>query len=190
MSLQTRIVVFCCTLLIAVQVAAFLIVSESISKLAIKQAHDQLFAGRQAFQAMLEHHIELLSSAASATTKDFGFRRAVALGEQATIASVLDNHARRISADSMIVITPSGKVQVSYPPDQSNISHSSIDNLVKTAERDGQASSIAIIDGRPCISIIEPILAPDVIGWLVTGFIISRLNKTIWTFIGEMVITA
>ena len=53
---------------------------------------------------------ELLLTASEVLTADFGFKQAVASRDQATIASVLQNHGSRINASLMVLSDLNGEI--------------------------------------------------------------------------------
>src|SRR5690348_7829435 len=103
-----------------------------------------------------------LQNAAQLLAHDFGFRAAVASGDQATMQSALGNAAARLRLRSAFIVTAEGKV-------------SSIDPGVTRAETaslwdpldDGRQTGVSVLAGRPRQLVAAPIMAPTLIGWVV-----------------------
>lgn len=171
-SLRTRIIVFCSGLLIAVQVAAFFIVNTTSLNNAAQRAIQELESGNRVFQRLLSYHTDQLINASVVLSADFGFRRAVATGDAETIRSVLENHGSRIGADLMMLLTPDDRVIANtrgadtLPP--------SLGALLAQAKLMGRATSHVVIDHGIYRATVLPVLAPDVVGWVVVGFAVDK----------------
>ena len=79
------------------------------------QALRALNVASKVFQQALSNRANQLSTSVRIVASDFGFRQAVALREQETIATVLDNYGSRIDADISILLSPNGELLASVP---------------------------------------------------------------------------
>jgi diguanylate cyclase (GGDEF)-like protein len=103
-----------------------------------------------------------LQSAAQLLARDFGFRAAVASGDEATMQSALGNAAARLKVRSAFIVTADGRV-------------SSIDSSVSSSEAaplwesldNGRLTGVSVLTGKPRQLVAAPIMAPTLIGWVV-----------------------
>ncbi|PTB85681.1 hypothetical protein C9940_05250 [Pseudidiomarina aestuarii] len=68
----------------------------------------ELEVSERVFGELMAVRGEQLLQAAEVLTNDFGFREAVASGDEDTIISALVNHGQRINTDLMVLQSPSG----------------------------------------------------------------------------------
>ena len=93
--------------------------------------------------------------------RDFGFRAAVATGDQATAASALDNLKRRLDADLAVIVG----VDASVHGDVSPIAREELAALWGPLDA-GRMSGVARIDGQEKQIVAAPILTPVLTGWV------------------------
>ena len=168
-SFQTRIAFFFLGLVALVQVLVFFAVDVINTRHAREQIEAALAAGAANFQRTMELRTVQLQESVRILASDFAFKTAIATDDVATARSALANQGQRVGADAMILVSLDHKVTVDtrsssgvYPP--------SLGELVRTAERAGQASALVVLDGRPHQLVVQPVLAPEPIAWLVAGF--------------------
>lgn len=149
---------------------AFLLVNAANSRIASTTVSEELQLGVGVVERLLDQNRARLEQAAGLLSSDFGFREAIATRDLPTIDSALRNHGSRIGADAMMLVSldrvlladtlhPRGTRQVFGLP-----------AMLNTAERDGHASSLALLDGKLYQIVIVGVLAPDPIGWVAMGF--------------------
>ena len=146
--------------------AAMLVVSAALSTFiagsAAREVEGQLQSSGAVYDRLWQQRSHELQNAAQLLARDFGFRAAVASGDQATMQSALGNAAARLKVKSAFIVTADGKV-------------SSIDPSVRTAEAeglwgsldDGRLTGVSVLAGRPRQLVAAPIMAPALIGWVV-----------------------
>ena len=146
--------------------AAMLVVSTALSTFiagaASREVASQLQSSGAVYDRLWQQRARELQNAAQLLARDFGFRAAVASGDQATMQSALGNAAARLRVRSAFIVSADGHV-------------SSIDPSVSSAEAaalwtpldDGRLSGVAVLAGRPRQLVAAPILAPVLIGWVV-----------------------
>jgi diguanylate cyclase (GGDEF)-like protein len=111
-----------------------------------------------------------LASAAVVLTSDFGFKEAVASADSATLLSALENQRERIRADLVIVLNPDGIPLSSTSGKLSSKTSADMSRIVR-GDPDGKTLRLyRLLDGRPYLLVISPVLAPDLIGWAAMGF--------------------
>src|SRR6185312_9951252 len=164
---RTRIVIFFVVLLALVQGAAFLLVNAANSRNAHGIIDEELATGERIFQRSLDHNRARLVKSATVLAADFGFRAAIATNDAQTVESALRNHGARIHADLMQLVGPDNRVVAD------TLHGTASPERIDRAERAGEASAIALIDGRPHQLVVVPVNAPLPIAWVAIGFVID-----------------
>jgi diguanylate cyclase (GGDEF)-like protein len=172
-SLRARIALVFVLLMLAAQAAAFVVINSVITSNAHRNADDQLSVAERVFKQVLRSNSEKLTQAAGVVAADFGFRQAIASHDEKTVASALENHGDRIHADLVMLADLDGKLIA----DSSGPAHEGMafpfPKLLHAVERNGDASAIGMIGGRPYQLVAVPIKAPLPIAWVAMGFAID-----------------
>lgn len=117
-----------------------------------------------------------LLQAAQVLTADFGFKQAVASSDTETISSMLLNHADRIDADLIAILSLDGLVVASTSPEIGAGTSFSAGTLLEKAVRENGASSFLALGDDAFQLILLPVKAPNIIGVAVIGF---RMDDTL-----------
>src|SRR5437764_1896952 len=144
--------------MLAVSAALWTFIAGSASH----QVASQLQASGAVYDRLWQQRAHELQNAAQLLARDFGFRAAVASGDQATMQSALRNAAARLRVRSAFIVTADAHV-------------SSIDKSVSSVEAaalwepldDGRLTGVSVLSGRPRQLVAAPIMAPTLIGWVV-----------------------
>ena len=112
-SFQARIASVLILLLLVVVGALYFAVQAATTASIRTQAREQLDVGTGVFGQLLDVHARQLRDAVQVLTRDFGFREAVASGDEATIRSALFNHGARINAGVVMMFDMDGKLSAS-----------------------------------------------------------------------------
>jgi hypothetical protein len=136
--------------------------SSFIAGSASQEVESQLQSSGAVYDRLWQQRARELQNAAELLARDFGFRSAVASGDQATMQSALGNAASRLRVRSAFIVTADGRV-------------SSLDPTVPAKETaglwapldDGRLAGVSVLAGRPCQLVAAPIMAPNLIGWVV-----------------------
>jgi diguanylate cyclase (GGDEF)-like protein len=179
-SLRARIAVIFVLLMLVVQAAAFLVTNSVISSNAHSNAQEQLTVAERVFRQVLRSNGEKLAQAASVVAADFAFRQAVATHDENTVASALKNHGDRVNADIVMLVDLEGNLIADSNGPAPEGASFPFPGLIHAAERNGDASSIGMIGGRPYQLVAVPVKAPVTIAWIAMGFLIDN------TMAGEM----
>lgn len=150
-----------CVLQFASHFASRVVIRDTL----LSDARRGLTVGGEIFTELLNNRAMQLASSVEILVADFGFREAVASGDEDTIRSALANHSGRVQADLARLITREGKVisldatarQIEPPLDL-------FDPEVR----------VEVIDGLPYEIVITPLYAPDLVGWVSMGFVINE----------------
>jgi diguanylate cyclase len=147
----------------AVLLLIALLVYAAVSANAERAVREELAASGAVFDRVLELRASQLRQSAEVLSRDFGFREAVATGDDETIASALENLRARTSADVALMVRPGGGavvaggrgVQAAAPA------------VRQALQADEEASGVVEFGGDPHQAISAPILSPMLSGWLV-----------------------
>ncbi len=157
-----------CAILVAVWV--------STTNHARKQATQSLDIGQRIFTQVLANRESQLYNSANVLTADFGFIQSVASQDKATIASILNNHGQRISANLMALLKLDGEVISSTSDGLNNNKPFPAKTLIRAAINDDGAASILEIDQKLYQVILLTVDAPVPIAIAVVGF---EINQTL-----------
>lgn len=161
-SLSARLTVQFALLFAAAMLAVSAALSTFIADSASRRVEGQLQSSGAVYDRLWQQRTRELQNAAQLLARDFGFRAAVASGDQATMQSALGNAATRLKVRSAFIVTGDGHV-------------SAIDAAVSPSEAaglwqpldDGQLTGVSVLAGRPRQLVAAPIMAPTLIGWVV-----------------------
>src|SRR5688572_4836393 len=100
---------------------------------------------------------------------DYALREAVASGDdEATVRSVLRNHANRVQASAAAVLDLDGTVKVSFTTDDSAVP--SFSSAAFASIENGSPHGVVDIGGIPYQTVTMPLRAPDIRAWVMLGF--------------------
>lgn len=164
--LQTKLTVLYAGLFGAALIFLSIAVYAAVAANAKLMVRAELQTGGQVIERLWTMRSNQLRDGAALLGRDFGFRSAMATGDQATIASALDNLKQRLDVDSAFVIGVDGAIiaggQAAAP-------------VADALMADEEASGVIQINGAPYQAISAPILSPALAGWIVFA---SRLDET------------
>ena len=165
-SLVARLIGISLLLLLAVQLAGFVVVRASIERNARAQITRELDTDVRVWRRLLEQKAERLRQGSALLAADYGFRSAVTSDDMATIESALANHGARIGAavtallDTQLALrVVSGEAGMAQLP-------AALAQVVPALAADPAGSQIAVINGLPHQFVMVPLRAPLVIGWV------------------------
>jgi diguanylate cyclase (GGDEF)-like protein len=172
--LQTRIVAVYLGLLLVVQAASYWFIQDSIDRNARASIRTELSTGERVFLRLLSQNNANLDQATRVLSSDYGFRSAVATGDQATMQSALVNNSERIVASVAVFTDAQFQLKASTRP---NARHfvDAVQRYARQSEAGGaQQYQVEVIDGQPYQIVAVPVRAPAIIGWVGMGFQIDR----------------
>jgi diguanylate cyclase (GGDEF)-like protein len=161
-SLSARLTVQFALLFATAMLAVSAALSSFIAGSASREVAGQLQSSGAVYDRLWQQRTHELQNAAQLLARDFGFRAAVASGDEATMQSALGNAAQRLRIRGAFIVTADGRV-------------SKIDSTVSSSEAaglwdsldDGRLTGISVLAGRPRQLVAAPIMAPSLIGWVV-----------------------
>lgn len=180
---ETKLTLVFLTLFLAVQglilTAVYVITDRNLGDRAKQQV---LFSGQVLTRNLERQRLKLIEDV-KILSKDFGFRTAIASGDEPTIASALHNLSARIDVHYAALI-PVGSVEpVTFGLTRDQVmSGTLLGRLTERAELSGSASTLALIEGEIHEIALVPVLAPVPIAWImlsrpVTDEVTAGLQK-------------
>ena len=171
-SFRSRLIIAFLLILTLMQLTTALFVLTATQRDFRQQQTQNLNIGSNIFVEMLSNRSEQLSQSLSLLSADFGFKRAVATGEQDTISSVLANHGRRINANAVILLSPKGKLLSSSLP---GLTPENIDELFALTKNRSTSFDIFNVDHNSYQFVLQPVKAPTLIAWVGMGFTMDKV---------------
>ncbi len=148
------------------------------------RAEEQLRSGGSVVEEFVHSQATQLASGVAVLAADFGLRSAVASGDKVTILSAARNHAARIGADLVLLMSASGEVLASSAPLASSESVLLRELIVGAAKAPNEAHFV-VLGGRCYQLFLAPVRGPNVIGWAAMGFTVDDgLAKRIRDVVG------
>ena len=160
-SLSARLTVQFALLFAIVMLAVSAALSTLISGSASRQVEGQLQSSGAVYDRLWQERTHELQNAALLLAHDFGFRAAVATGDEATMRSALSNAAGRLNIKNAFIVTADGRVSSIDP----RVSKREAASLWRPLD-DGRLVGVTVLGGRPKQLVAAPILAPTLIGWV------------------------
>jgi diguanylate cyclase (GGDEF)-like protein len=167
-------------LLLAIQAAVFVAVQASVHDNARRALAAELGVAERVWDQLLEQRAARLTQGAAVLASDFGFRAAVSTGDEATIASALENHGERIQATVAALIDLQGRVQAVSASDPAlspafDEAWRSIEvRLAPGRQATGRPTAgrhaMVVVAGRPVLFVAVPVRTPLPAGLVAMGF--------------------
>jgi diguanylate cyclase (GGDEF)-like protein len=171
--LHSRIIFTFSILLFLILLAVLLSVNAVISNSTNQDIQKNLDNGQQLFKFINDESSLRLTQTASILASDFAFREAMATEDKNTIISALLNHSVRFRASAMFLLNTENRLIADTVGLEQSEGQFPFPDLLATAEDEGTATAIVLLDGHLYQMVVVPVLAPTPIGWLVSGFVID-----------------
>jgi diguanylate cyclase (GGDEF)-like protein len=160
-SLKLRIAVVYAALFAAILTIVLLLAGNGIARFGEDSASRDLAANARVFDEIIELRAQQMRGSADVLSRDFGFREAVATGDEPTIDSALASLRERSRSEAAFVVdldgTIVGSAAAALPPGAE----------LWDALDGGQEHGIIQIGDKLALAAASPIKVPDTIGWLV-----------------------
>ena len=169
---QSRLVLFFGLLFLVVGIATLLLVRNAIQDNIFDQARAQLVATNDIFNNQVEATAKTLEEGSAVIAQDFGFRQAVATNDRPTILSALNNLGARINANRAFLVSLDNNVvaDTTVPTSEADAQTKfPFPSMIETADIEGSATSVAVLEGQIYQLVVVPVLAPVPIAWIVVG---------------------
>ena len=168
-SIGARIVALSLGLLFAIQIASFSAIRASLGQHARSVLPEQLSVGERVLASLLDQNAQKLTEGARLLAADYGFRSVVLSNDAPTMVSVLENHGKRIGATETALLGTDFTLRAASGHDTGDLQPVAA-RMAAIAMRDGAASEIAVLNGRPHQVVLVPVKAPVLVGWVLMGF--------------------
>lgn len=168
--LHIRIAGVYLALLLLVQALSYWFTQDIIDHNARASIQAELDTGEKVLLHMLDQNASSLEQATRVLAADYGFRSAVASGDQGTMKSALVNHSERIHADLALFTDADFAVQSSTTESAERFLAAVQRHAGQTLAGANPSHQIEIIDGEPYQIVTVPVRAPALIGWVGMGF--------------------
>lgn len=169
-SFQARIACVLILLLLVVVSALYFAVKAATGAAVQAQAREELDIGGRVFERLLESRSRQLHDAVQVLAADFGFKEAVASGDEETIRSALGNSGARINAGAVMLLGMDGKLQVSTAGRVGSDSSARLAELMQEHQRNGGQGLLQPIDDDIYLLVEANVTAPIPIARVVMGF--------------------
>ena len=174
-SFRNRLVLSLVVVLMLVQLVTAVFVLNAAHREQDVQQKKSLDVGINVFREVLANRSQQLSQSLSILSADFGFKRAIATGENETILSVLENHGSRIGADAGVLLSPQGELLYSSLPGVGEEDVNALFEAVSDTSAAKSGKTLAFEDGSYQF-VVQPVKAPTLIAWVGMGF---KLDKQV-----------
>jgi diguanylate cyclase (GGDEF)-like protein len=172
-----RILLLAVALVVATQLIMLFPVLDLIKRDSATQADRTVGLAGALFDEYMHNRAEQLLTTVNVLVSDFPFKQAVAnRGDEATIRSVLRNHANRVGASVAALLDPDGTVIVSSTADEQQVP--GFPNVPFAPLDDGARHRVISIGGVPYQTVTVPLRAPVTIAWVMLGFPIDQALAT------------
>ena len=165
---QTKVTMVFAALLAGVLLIAFAVVYKVIVDSTFRQIEAQLNYSRDALEHKLAERMDSLREATQILARDFGFRKAVATGDIPTIKSVSDNFSTRTEGSRIMVAALNG-VLLADTHNLGGVRGQALQDGIRSADETGAADGMMLLDGLVYQFAIEPVQAPDPVGFLIVA---------------------
>jgi diguanylate cyclase (GGDEF)-like protein len=109
-SFRHKVLLLALALVLAIQIVTFVPVLDAIKRDTDAQAYRSVRLAGVVFDEFIHNRQVQLQTTADVLVSDYGFKKAAAGGDRATIQSALANHAARVNADVALLIDLDGRV--------------------------------------------------------------------------------
>src|SRR5437868_13615342 len=161
-SLSARLTVQFALLFAGAMLAVSAALSTFIAGSASRQVEGQLQSSGAVYDRLWQQRAHELQNAAQLLARDFGFRAAVATGDEATMQSALRNAAARLRVPTAFIVSADGRVSGIDP----GVSSAEAERLWEPLD-EGRLTGVAVLSGRPRQLVAAPVMAPTLLGWVV-----------------------
>jgi adenylate cyclase len=179
-SLRTKIFVAFSALILTVLLATLGLTQFIVSREAQRTLSRELLTTGQVFHRLMAERAARLQNSSVLLASDFALKRVIATHldptnyDSKTLSSAAESYQSRIGVE-LLWITDETGVLLGVSPGEAHLGHSMaalppLKEAIATAE---STTGIAEIDGALFQLVVVPVLAPDVIGYLVLGHVID-----------------
>lgn len=170
---RTRLLFYIIGLLLLTLGGVFGVVNHVFRENTEDAIRHELLVTERIFSKLLQERSLQLTQQATALASDFAFKRVMATFDNATISSALTNLSKRVKADAAFLVAVDNSVMVDNLRFQQTGQLFFAANLIQSAQSQGNATGLVLINQTPYQLTVVPVLAPEPIAWLCLGFTID-----------------
>ncbi|MET3512435.1 diguanylate cyclase (GGDEF)-like protein [Pseudacidovorax sp. 1753] len=168
-SLVNRIALVMLALLLFIQAGTFWAARQSLWRQARTDVQQRLVVGEGIWRNLLGQRQQRLHEAASVLASDYGFRAALAAGDDVTLASALGNGLARIGASTAASLDAQFRWLADSPGDLPlRLSTAQLRHLAGLQA--GSGAQLYAAGGKVYQLVLVPIRAPLIVGWVLMSF--------------------
>lgn len=153
--------------LLGTLLATLLVVNVAVRSAVADRLDRELDVGERVWVSFYAARTQSLLDSVGVLARDFGFKAAVAIGEEPTARSALRNQAERIEASLAVLLDTQGRVVAGLAADSGQAG--ALAPLRARAERDGRATGVVRHAGSVYLVAMVPVDAPTRVGWVAMG---------------------
>lgn len=175
LSLRSQILLGIMAPLVLCEISVYLLVDRTTRANARKSIERDLGGAMKGLERELSLRFESLHASAKLLSSDYAFKQAFATADTDTINSALENHVRRVGADSMFLASMEGDLlgasdlELALPAE--------LLHKVITSELDEETDRYDLttrVKGKIMKLVVVPLRAPKPVAWIFLGFTIGR----------------
>jgi diguanylate cyclase (GGDEF)-like protein len=164
-----RILLLAVALVVATQLVMLFPVLEMIKRDSAEQAERTVSLAGALFDEYMDNRERSLLTSANLLVSDYPFKQAVAsTHDEATIRSLLRNHASRVDANFAALLDLDGAVEVSSTAD--GLPVQALPSVPLAELEEGARHRVILVGGVPYQTVTVPVRAPDLRAWVMLGF--------------------
>jgi len=161
--LRTRLAVLYMGLFGIALLLATVAIYNAVSSSARAVVRNEMTASGAVYSQLWATRSDQLRQGAAVLAQDYGFREALATGDEGTVRSALDNLRNRQGVDAALVLGADGHAtSTGLRPDDATL-----DTLFGGLDAAGVEAGVLTIDGQAHQVVAAPVMAPVLIGWVV-----------------------
>jgi diguanylate cyclase (GGDEF)-like protein len=163
-----RVLLLAVALVVATQLVTLALVLDLFKRDTDAQAERTVGLAGVLFDEYMRNRADQLLTTVNVLVSDYGFKQAVASGDEATIRSALRNHSSRVRATAAALFDLDGRIIVTASPDER--SDASFPPLTPDALQEEARDRVVTIGGVPYQTVTVPLRAPVAVAWVMLGF--------------------
>lgn len=159
-----------------VQIFGFIAFYAALLNETREQISQELEGDAEAFKRMKAERARQLTVAGRTLSGDFAFKSLFAHSrdDQQSLLFALENFRRRIDAEIILLVSLDNMILAdTLRPERYNV-EGSFPGLIETAEEDGEAESVVVIDGMAYQLVVVPLKTPTPAAWICVGFVMDE----------------
>jgi diguanylate cyclase (GGDEF)-like protein len=169
-SFRHKVLILAVALVMAIQLLTLFPVLNAIKRDVDARARQTVSLAGVLFDEYMRNRAEQLLTTVNVLVSDYGFKQAVAGGDQATIRSALLNHAGRVGATVAVLLDLDGAVVVSSAEALGAPSGAGFTPLPTGAALESVSHRVVYLGGVPYQTVTVPLRAPLTVAWVMLGF--------------------